>query len=35
MKTRVGSPPFIPPFIDIVDLLWVGAEIAVKLVTEF
>jgi hypothetical protein len=34
MKARVDSLPFIPPFVDIGDLLWVCTEITIKLVTE-
>jgi hypothetical protein len=34
MKARIHVTPFIPPLADVTDLLWVSAEVTVKLVTE-
>lgn len=34
MKAGVNFLPLIPPFADVVDLLWVSTEVAIKLITE-
>jgi hypothetical protein len=34
VKAGIHYPLFIPPFADICDLLRIGAEVSIKLVTE-